>query len=184
MNQGEAALRPISLLGAPGTGRAQLASELRVALSAHGLPAFVVAINDHPPLPTSALHASGPTLLMGLDLPAPPGTRDQRDAADRRLRDDLAQAGIAYQVVYGQGAERLQSALRALQPWLPCPAADAAPAARSDDPLARWGWSCDSCSDPQCERRLLSDLLQARSLSDLGIVGCKSTAAVHSSRSF
>jgi len=154
------ALRHIGVFGAPGTGRTQLASELRDVLSARGLSHVIVAVHDAPPLAAPSPPAPGPTLLMGLDPPALPEASARRDAADRRLRDALAQAGIVYQVVYGQGAARLQSALRALQAWLPCE--PGAAAIQGEDSLARWVWSCDTCSDPQCERRLLSDLLQAR----------------------
>ncbi|MBA4329840.1 MAG: hypothetical protein C0428_16565 [Polaromonas sp.] len=77
-----------------------------------------------------------------------------QQAADRALRDTLAQAGISYQVVYGQGEQRLRSALAALQ--------STGQTAEGDASRAHWVWACDNCSDPQCERRLLSDLLAAR----------------------
>ncbi len=146
----------ICLLGAPGTGKSQLAAELAKALSAGKNAALAFTIKDNPALPYPGPSACI-TLLMGLDLPAPSASGNAQQAGDRALRDALAQAGISYQVVYGQGAERLRSALSALQAGLPGAGKAAEGHARE-----RWVWACDTCSDPQCERRLLSDLLAAR----------------------
>jgi hypothetical protein len=149
----EAASVHIHLLGAPGTGKTRLAAEMTKALSAgsHDGPLFTV--EDNPALP-HANPAGGATLLMGLDLPAPPAFAALQQAADRALRDALALSGISYQVIYGQGEQRLHSALAALQ--------GAGMAAGDEHSRARWTWACDNCSDPQCERRLLTDLLAAR----------------------
>ena len=91
------------------------------------------------------------TLVTGLDLPwVPDGL--QRDAAHARedvdalVRGALQRAGIAYRVVYGQGNERLQSALAAL----------GAPLKGRE---SNWAWSCEKCSDPECEHRLFRKLL-------------------------
>jgi nicotinamide riboside kinase len=92
------------------------------------------------------------TLLTGLDLPwVADGL--QRDAAHARedvdalLRGILRKAGIAFQVVYGQGPDRLQGALTALG---------------AGRPLSAWEsnarWSCEKCSDPDCEHRLFTGL--------------------------
>ena len=145
----------IRLLGAAGTGKTQLAAELRVALR--------VGVEEHPALPDlgSPAPATAATLLMGLDLPCPPAARPAQQAADQELRGALARAGIAYQVVYGQGADRLCHALQALQAWPS--GAGTVPAKKPGKATATWVWACDNCSDPQCERRLLSDLLAARS---------------------
>ena len=147
----------IRLLGAPGTGKTQLAAELAAALSAghHAEPGFT--IDDAPALPHQAPSACA-TLLMGLDLPAPDALAAVQQAADRALRNALAQSGVNYQVVYGLDEQRLRSALSALQVGLP----GASKAAKGDSSRARWVWVCDNCSDPQCERRLLSDLVAAR----------------------
>ena len=151
----------IRLLGAPGTGKTQLAAKLRTALLAgqHAAPTFI--IEDNPAL---AFHRQAmpacTTLLMGLDLPALDAWAAVQQAADHALRDALALSGVNYQVVYGLGEQRLRSALSALQARWP----DASKAAERDSSRARWVWACDKCSDPQCERRLLSDLLAARTL--------------------
>jgi hypothetical protein len=149
----EAAPVHIRLLGAPGTGKTRLAAELAKALSAGNHDGSLFTVEDNPALPHGS-PAGTTTLLMGLDLLAPPAFAALQQAADRALRDTLAQSGISYQVVYGQGEQRLRSALSALQ------GADRASGVQ--DSRVRWTWACDKCSDPQCERRLLTDLLAAR----------------------
>jgi nicotinamide riboside kinase len=94
------------------------------------------------------------TLLTGLDLPwvADGLQRDGphvREPVDELLREALARAGVPYRVVYGSGAQRLASALAAI---------DAVPRP-SDDAGANWVWNCEKCSDPQCEHRLFGRLL-------------------------
>lgn len=103
------------------------------------------------------------TLLMGLDLPwrADGLFRDGpavRAGIDTALRRELHTAGIGFQTVYGQGDARLRQALRAVGGLL----------GRSlvlDDPLLQTGsgrWTCENCSDPDCERRLFSGLVSRR----------------------
>ncbi|WP_341918491.1 hypothetical protein [Polaromonas sp. YR568] len=169
------AARRIALLGAAGTGKTRLAGELRAALERCPTPQpalLSILIADDPPLATLALaRADAPTgprrsgfhqvLLMGLDLPAPAGIGATQEAADQQLRLTLATAELPYTVVYGQGPQRLAHALGALQGLLGGgePSALAA-GGRERSP---WVWACDTCSDPDCERRLLSDLLARRS---------------------
>jgi len=100
------------------------------------------------------------TLLMGLDLPwvADGLFRDGpavRDATDTVLRRELQIAGVRYQTIYGKGPQRLQQALRAIAHHLGRPLLDDDPALR----LGRGRWVCDSCSDPDCEHRLFSQLI-------------------------
>jgi nicotinamide riboside kinase len=92
------------------------------------------------------------TLVTGLDLPwVADGL--QRDAAhpreefDSLVRGALRKAGIAFQVVYGHGAARLQSALTALGAGAPLSARE-----------SNGSWSCEKCSDPECEHRLFRKL--------------------------
>jgi nicotinamide riboside kinase len=101
------------------------------------------------------------TLLMGLDLPwvADGLFRDSpalREATDTVLRRDLQAAGIGFQTVYGQGDARLQQALRAIGPLL---GETLVPTDRSLSE-GRVAWNCEKCSDPACEHRLFSQLLQ------------------------
>ena len=100
------------------------------------------------------------TLLMGLDLPwVPDGLfRDSpavRDGTDALLRRELQSAGVAFQTVYGQGEARLRQALRAVGGALGRPLV-------AEDPALATGlrpWTCENCSDPDCEHRLFPGLL-------------------------
>jgi nicotinamide riboside kinase len=95
------------------------------------------------------------TLVTGLDLPwvADGLQRDGphvREPVDALVREGLAKANVAYRVVYGAGEERLRNALAAIE-------ASSRGDLRSNS--ERWQWSCDKCSDPDCEHRLFSGLL-------------------------
>lgn len=95
------------------------------------------------------------TLLTGLDLPwvADGLQRDGahvREPVDALIRAALARAKVPYRLVYGSGKERLANALAAM---------GAAAAAPSGPPSRPWAWSCDKCSDPECEHRLFTGLL-------------------------
>lgn len=100
------------------------------------------------------------TLLMGLDLPWQGDGlfRDSpsvRDATDALLRRELQAGGIAYQTVYGKGDARLAQALRAIGTAL-------RRLLVHEDPALATGlrpWSCENCSDPDCEHRLFTGLL-------------------------
>jgi nicotinamide riboside kinase len=110
---------------------------------------------DHPLLQFALQRQRGYdlTLVSGLDLPwVDDGL--QRDPAARGRTDELvrgllAQAGIAYRVVYGSGEDRLRNALAALPDPLRPPHAS---------PRRAWTWQCDKCSDPECEHRLFTAL--------------------------
>lgn len=148
------------------------------ALRASGQPAVVVAdtsplvvaaYSDHyfqdPNLWPEALdwqarHTSL-TLLMGQDLPwVPDGLfRDSpavSDAIDSALRGALISARVPFQALYGRGAHRLEQALRAVARTLNRP--ELAPATPSPPPAQRW--TCERCSDPDCEHRLFSRLVR------------------------
>lgn len=95
------------------------------------------------------------TLVTGLDLPwvADGLQRDAsqpREQVDGIVRSLLQDARIPFQVVYGDGPQRLQSALAALASSgvLPMERERTAQAQRP------WVWLCDKCSDPDCEHRL------------------------------
>lgn len=108
--------------------------------------------------------AYGLTLLMGLDLPwVSDGLfRDGpalRAATDAVLRRELQAAGIPFQTLYGPLQLRLQQALRAIGTALKR-------ALSPEDPAWAQGrrpWNCEKCSDPDCEHRLFTQLLQQRS---------------------
>lgn len=99
------------------------------------------------------------TLLMGLDLPwVPDGlfrdSPDVRSATDSLLRHTLQQHRLPFQTVYGQGEARVQHALRAIGQALGRPLATPA----IESPQERRPWTCEKCSDPDCEHRLFSRL--------------------------
>ena len=156
----------IILLGAAGTGKTYLAANLRTALVGHESAAAGLQITDDPALASLSLipgkrepPAHAHLLLMGLDLPAPQGIHPSQAAADLDLRQTLCQASLPYSVVYGLGAARLHNALNALHITL---SGSVLPETGTSDRQRPWVWACDSCSDPGCERRLLSVLLAQR----------------------
>lgn len=94
------------------------------------------------------------TLLTGLDIAwiADGIQRDSeavRQAVDQRLRIALAENGIAYATVYGQGDARTACALQAI--------AYKTAGLRSGS-QSNWQWNCEKCSDADCEHRLFSRL--------------------------
>lgn len=124
----------IAILGAPGSGKTWLAQALH-----HHLPEL--QISDNPPLATLQPSDVDRVLLTGLDLSGITPTQQETDSA---LRAALQQAGLAYGVVYGQGAQRLAQALRLITP--------------EDGPAPRWTGQCEKCADPECEHRLFTGL--------------------------
>jgi nicotinamide riboside kinase len=97
------------------------------------------------------------TLLCALDLPWVADGLQRvgpkvRDAVDAQIREALARARIPYRMVYGSGDERLRNALVAIDSASP-------EDERANGSARRWTWSCDKCSDPECEHRLFSLLL-------------------------
>ena len=160
--------RCIAVLGAPGTGKTRLSQELAAHLAANGLHSDFVVTDAMAAM--LALAAGGDllafarshdaTLVTGLDLPgvAADGSREEEDAW---LRTQLRSAGVPFHVVYGQGPQRLQSALQALGASGVLPTGITR---RAGDSGARgaWTWNCEKCSDPECEHRLFSRLRDAR----------------------
>jgi HTH-type transcriptional regulator, transcriptional repressor of NAD biosynthesis genes len=107
------------------------------------------------------------SLLLGLDLAPSASARQPQNIHERRrmdclLRRSLTQAGVPFQVIYGNGNERLAQALTALTAWQSPEAKLETAAAQTPSPRQPWVWACDKCSDPVCEHRLLSDLLLNR----------------------
>jgi nicotinamide riboside kinase len=106
------------------------------------------------------------TLVTGLDIAwAPDGVqRDRshaREPVDALVREHLQRHGIAFQVVYGQGAQRLQSALQALSGAGALPASLQEPT-NENGARKPWVWACEKCSDPACEHRLFRQLRDAQ----------------------
>lgn len=102
------------------------------------------------------------TLLTGLDLPwvADGLQRDGphvREPVDALVRAALARAGVPYRVIYGQGEERLENALGALESIVPGGLGGFA-SARAASRAGSWSGSCEKCGDAQCEHRLFTGL--------------------------
>jgi nicotinamide riboside kinase len=108
------------------------------------------------------------TLLTGLDLPwvADGLQRDGahvREPVDQKIRHMLGMAGVPFQVIYGQGPQRLANTLYCI----------ASAAAQLDSPMAKqlcqalsrpetlpqWTGPCETCGDGECEHRLFTRLL-------------------------
>jgi hypothetical protein len=158
----------VALYGASGAGKSQLLAALRQAFKLRGLQdRMTLAVEDPATLAISSSSGGGESekttvlLLMGLEIASHPSRQ-----LDQSIRLALANSGQPYHVLYGSAQERLEQALAiiiaAARPGDSSPAA-AIPAAGFER-SSRWTWACEKCSDPQCEHRLLSDLLESRRL--------------------
>jgi nicotinamide riboside kinase len=116
------------------------------------------------PMAMTAQRRVAVTLLTALDLPwvADGLQRDGehvRAPVDRALRTLLAEHGLGWSVVGGQGAARLEQAFDAASPLL---AALAPPntglfsrLAERDAAMPAWRWVCEKCDVPDCEHVLI-----------------------------
>lgn len=98
------------------------------------------------------------TLLTGMDLPwvADGIQRDgpaMRACVDQRLREVLIQNRVSFSTVYGLGPARPQQARQAI-----LSACGSAP----ETPLTNWKWTCEKCSDADCEHRIFSSLMTGK----------------------
>jgi hypothetical protein len=157
----------IAILGAAGTGKTRLAHELSQLCPAAWVtdsPPLLAAIAGSLASEPGSLHEITRehqrrydlTLLTGLDLPGDATRQGSNESIDAALRLTLGGAGIAYQVIYGSGAQRTANALKLIR-------RHNGPAnqqrASQPSPSARWVWSCEKCGDPACEQRLFTDKL-------------------------
>lgn len=179
----------VTLTGAPGTGVPELAAALRARLSpavtlavatladysaaeatseAEGPPSPVPAPAAMPEAPAASWRAlASLTLLTGLDLDSPPAAKAEQEAADATLRAALARTGTDYRVVYGAGEQRIAQALRAIKSIAGEACTSSATGLfdakiRPEPPPAparRVAWSCEKCSDPECEHKLFTSLV-------------------------
>ena len=142
----------IAVLGVPGSEVNELMQALRTALATQTDP-WHISDEIHPDSGSGCL-----TLLLGLSLS--PAKTDV--ALDRKLRQQLHTQGLPYRVIYGTDpATRLANALHALgQPATDSPSVQARAQAQFDLNRGRTPWSCEKCSDPDCEHRLFTGLLR------------------------
>lgn len=165
----------IAILGAQGSGKTQLALDLGRRLPSLSGAASTIA--DTPPLmaaiyddllhgdqtrydPALAHHRTYDlTLVAALDIPWRSDSRHHagslsREAVDAQLRATLARGQIAYTVIYGLGPARVEAALNAISP-LRHDRAKPNPGIPG-----HWQWSCEKCSDPECEHRMFTGQLK------------------------
>lgn len=100
-------------------------------------------------------------LLLAPPLGASNGSDSSAQTALMQTRQQLVAQGRAFQLLFSQGPRLLEEALTALCNSFPdAPALQARRAAlREHGNLSRWSWSCEKCSDPECELRLFKGLL-------------------------
>jgi len=156
-----AAVRRLALLGAAPLPTLRLAEALQAALQPAGR--WQVALAGGAPPPSALALGADLRLLAALQ----GGASAAEEAAEQSIRAALAGAGLDYQVLHGAPDERLARALEAIAhlgtPPEPRPEAEGAAVPASAPAGTRpWVWMCDKCSDPQCEHRLLTDLLAGR----------------------
>lgn len=130
------------------------------------------------------------TLLLGLDLPwqADGPWRDgqpTQQAVDELLRLRLLDmgVGVGHALIYGQGTQRTTAAWRALNAALPPKNAHKDHVIFVAEKLywssdrsqfgSKFHTKCEDCSDPDCERRLFSHLLEQRQGSTPAVPGCE-----------
>lgn len=162
-------LPSIALLGAPHTGAEALARALRAHIPPESAQIVVApALLAAPPQTqfTPALPAATLTLLMGLDLPCPAEERASQEALDAQLRVALQGAGVTYRVIYGQGDTRVANALNAIKSiainTYPTGGNEVFDLENGMHNQRLRAWNCEKCSDPVCEHRLFTSLVDKR----------------------
>jgi nicotinamide riboside kinase len=139
----------IAVLGAAGSGKTQLTQQLRAELATS---AVLMEAPETDALLEALTRHFDFALLMGLDLISLPQAAVQRNA-DEALRAALSQHALPFATVYGTGAARMAHALQAVR-------FHQSDTAGLPQPASRWRWPCEKCSDPACEHRLFTALLQ------------------------
>ena len=137
----------VAILGAPASGKTELSLALKSFLQNNTIALEVL---DGPDIQTLAQEDAA--LLCGLDLSP---SNETQSVADHAIRASLHMQGIEFQVVYGQGALRLQNALFCLATQLP----QWAHSLRRSDIPVRWTGPCETCGDGLCEHQLFTQLV-------------------------
>lgn len=172
----------IAILGAEYTGKTQLAQALPLALASRvadtdpknflitDAPALMAATDRDVLFSDTSLYPAALeqhrsydlTFVMGLDLPwTPDGVNRNRPPSqtrvDTRLREVLQTEQLDFTVIYGAGSDRTDCALQTILHHMKKPPSSTA------KPSA-WHWSCENCSDSDCEHRLFSGLILTDSM--------------------
>jgi hypothetical protein len=160
----------LALFDARGAGTSALVCRLQRSLADSVIDARVTTFDAVAP----DFDASGFNAFFLRGLPSSDTADPSIQAADSALRAALCKAGFAYQVIYGDDDEwvekitQLMSTTEKSGAARPTAAAEPSQKARDPDGGAPWLWLCDKCSDPQCEHRLLTDLLRQRQTASTG----------------
>lgn len=142
----------IAIVGAPQTGKSELAHAFTAYFTARQIDLLVVdAPSPEQLLPDDIV------LLCGLDLT--PAASVTHHRTDEGLRDVLAHRQTQFQVVYGQGAERFTHALYAAALRAQAMGFEALAAHMRQTQSVRWTGACENCADADCEHQLFSQLL-------------------------
>jgi len=142
----------IAIVGAPQTGKSQLAHALIQHLNKRHIDLTVL---DGPAV--QKVTPSDIVLLCGLDLAHT--SSDAQHRADQNLRDALTHQKTAFQVVYGQGTERLTHALYAAAQRAQALGLETLSENMRQPQPVRWTGACENCADADCEHQLFSQLL-------------------------
>ncbi|MBC7610935.1 MAG: hypothetical protein H7228_15430 [Polaromonas sp.] len=134
----------IALLGVPDTGTSRLATHLNYTLQASNWSAAVLIVMA----PTGQQFDL--IFLMGLES----ATADMQ-RADNAIRAALMHDQTTHEVLYGSASERHAQVIKAIAKRL-------GKNSTSDPKGDSWVWTCDNCSDPHCEHKLFTDLLEKR----------------------
>ena len=137
----------VAIIGAPSSGKTELSLALKSFLQNNHIPLEVL---DSPDIQT--LDQGDAALLCGLDLLP---SNETQLVVDHAIRASLHTQGIEFQVVYGQGTQRLQNALFCLATQ----STQWAHALRRSDIPVRWTGPCETCSDGLCEHQLFTKLV-------------------------
>jgi hypothetical protein len=78
-------------------------------------------------------------------------------------RHTLIMQGLPFQVIQANGEAWVKQCLQTLLPL------ESVEGMGCQDVAERWQGTCESCSDPDCERRLFSGLLQGRGAGGLNV---------------
>jgi hypothetical protein len=143
----------IALVGKPGVGLSALAAQLQ-STTAPSDDYHVVDIGlflAEPPSGRLNVLAS-----MDLVLLSTPGSdaSAEHHTAYQALRSKLTQQARPFTLLYGTATARYANALQAIR-------FQARDTASLTEPPSRWRWPCEKCSDPECEHRLFSALLNS-----------------------
>lgn len=147
----------VALFGARDSGKLRLDADLQLALARSDWPVTLV-LPDARSFP-DIRDRIDLTLLMGLD--AAHGTEQ---AEDQLIRTLLVSHSTPYTVLYGSPDDCLAQTLSLIEKALVIigTLASSAPEQGSSP----WGWVCATCSDPECERKLLTHLLSSKRLTE------------------